>query len=155
MKGQHLSVLKRPTLLMCAGVLLFLLTGCSTSRNEAEPTGSSAGGSIQVFLDDSLWNGSPAVETTADDLMVRISCRGQLLISLPFSESHLITVHQPDGSENTVLMTGSMVRMMDANCSNHDCMEMGEITRDNLDERILGGFIVCLPHDLIVEVRNP
>jgi hypothetical protein len=30
---------------------------------------------------------------------------------------------------------------------------MGEVTRDNLEVRVMGGFIICLPHKISVEVR--
>ena len=35
-----------------------------------------------------------------------------------------------------------------------DCVEMGEVTRENLELRVMGGFIICLPHKLSVEVRG-
>ena len=34
-----------------------------------------------------------------------------------------------------------------------DCVQMGEVTRDNLEVRVMGGFIICLPHKISVEVR--
>ena len=59
----------------------------------------------------------------------------------------------PGGEENTVEMTGEEVRMAVSNCKNQDCVQMGEITRENLEERILGGFIICLPHEIVIEVN--
>ena len=63
-------------------------------------------------------------------------------------------VVQPDGAENIVRLTGDAVFMEEANCQNQDCVQMGEVTADNLELRVLGGFIVCLPHRLSVEVRG-
>ncbi len=170
------SVLKKAGFPVLCGILCFLLAGCGAPEGSGPVPGaavspapgetgagaaqvraeeSAAPSGIQVFLDEELWSGDPGAGVSAEDLTVYITHGGELLISLPFSENHIVTVRQPDGSENTVMLTGSLVRMMDANCSNHDCVDMGEVTRENLAGRILGGFIVCLPHEIIVEVREP
>lgn len=46
------------------------------------------------------------------------------------------------------------VWMESANCTTQDCVHMGEITRENLYIRPMGGFIICLPHGLTVEVHS-
>ena len=125
-----------------------------------EPTAKSGSaesgdGTLRILVDGEAWTGTPEVPEQPEDLMVYIARGPQLLISFPFSEAHLISVIQEDGSENHILMTGELVKMMEANCGNQDCVGMGEVTRENLNERILGGFIVCLPHLLTVEVREP
>ena len=69
-------------------------------------------------------------------------------------EAHVVRVTQPDGAVNEIANTGSAVSMAEANCHNQDCVRMGEVTRDNYELRVMGGFIVCLPHRLSVEVRG-
>ena len=76
------------------------------------------------------------------------------LIDLPFSEPRTVTVRQPDGAENAVAITGDAVCMAHANCENQDCVNMGQVTLDNLETRVMGGFIICLPHRVSVEVRE-
>ena len=153
-----------------AALALFclILSGCSADEaavpaadNASAPADSvtdvPAEGSddtVRVYLDEELFKGNPESAIGQSDYMVYIALGGELLIALPFEENHVVTVLQPDGSENTVMMTGSMVLMMDSNCDNHDCIEMGEVTKENLEERILGGFIICLPHQISVEVRG-
>ena len=44
--------------------------------------------------------------------------------------------------------------MEHADCDNQDCVQMGAVTRDNLELRVMGGFIICLPHKISVEVRE-
>ena len=53
-----------------------------------------------------------------------------------------------------VTLTGAAVYMDHANCDNQDCVNMGEVTLDNLELRVMGGFIICLPHKVSVEVRE-
>ncbi len=123
-------------------------------ENSPAETISPAANGIRILLDEQLWEGPAKLPDTSSDLFVCIARGGELLIALPFEETHLITIEQPDGAWNTIMMTGSLVRMMDANCDNHDCVDMGEVTRENMEERVLGGFIICLPHQLSVEVRG-
>ena len=87
-------------------------------------------------------------------MRVYITCDGQPLLDLPFSEPHSVQILQDDGAENTVAITGNAVYMDHADCENQDCVQMGEVTRDNLELRVMGGFIICLPHKISVEVRD-
>ncbi len=60
----------------------------------------------------------------------------------------------PDGTEaeNVILLTPEGIRMTSANCSNHDCLMQGEVTLENRDERILYNMIICLPHQVVLEL---
>ena len=44
--------------------------------------------------------------------------------------------------------------MEEADCHGQDCVKMEPVTRDNLEMRVMGGFIICLPHRVSVEVRG-
>ncbi len=124
-------------------------TAPETAASDQAPRG------LRILVDGEEWTGSPETPSHPEDLMVYIARGQELLISFPFSEAHLISVIQEDGAENHILMTGTLVKVTEANCGNQDCVGMGEVTRENLNERVLGGFIVCLPHRLTVEVREP
>jgi hypothetical protein len=87
-------------------------------------------------------------------LRVYITCDGRPLLDLPFGEAHSVQIIQDDGSENTVAITEDAVYMEHADCDNQDCVHMGAVTRDNLELRVMGGFIICLPHKISVEVRE-
>ncbi len=133
-----------------AGLLpaLLLLAGCSAPS--AVPVTQTV-----LLLDGQpvqTGSGSAPVENTAS---VRITLDGSLLLALPFQEAHTLLIRQPDGAENTVRLTGDAVWMESATCQNQDCVQMGKITLDNLELRAMGGFIVCLPHRLTVEVCAP
>lgn len=128
--------------------LVLALAGCG--RREQAPQD----GGAHVLLDGERWAGGSLEPEDAGELRVYIALDGEVLIDLPFSQAHTVTVVQPDGSENVVALTGEAVYMQRANCENQDCVDMGEVTPDNLEMRVLGGFIVCLPHRLTVEVRG-
>ena len=137
--------LVRAALIFAAACGCLTLSGCG---RKAEPA-------VQVLLDGQEWDGAPVSPDAEDDLRVYVTLDGAALIDLPFSETHTVTVIQPEVGENTVELTGDSVVMAHADCENQDCVDMGAVTRDNLELRVMGGFIVCLPHRLSVEVRSP
>ena len=108
---------------------------------------------VQVLLDGRLMTEKENSGSGEKDLRVYITLNGEPLLDLAFAESHTVRIIQPDGGENTVTLTGSSVYMTEANCEGQDCVQMGEVSRENLEERVMGGFIICLPHKLSVEVR--
>lgn len=64
---------------------------------------------------------------------------------------------QPDGTQtlNVIHLTPDGVYMEDANCANHDCMGQGEVTLENIPERILGNMIICLPNQVVLQLYTP
>ena len=108
---------------------------------------------VQVLLDGKPMEETESTGSDEKDLRVYITLDGKPLLDLPFAEEHTVRIIQPDGGENTVSLTGSSVYMPEANCDGQDCVQMGEVTRENLEVRVMGGFIICLPHKLSVEVR--
>ena len=127
-------------------LVALLLTGCTAKAPEN-------GVGTRVWLDGAAWDGRP-VSPEAGGARVYITLDGAALIDVPFAEPRTVTVQQPDGSENAVTLTGEAVYMDHANCDNQDCVNMGAVTLDNLEMRVMGGFIVCLPHRVSVEVRE-
>jgi hypothetical protein len=59
-----------------------------------------------------------------------------------------------DGSEavNVIHLTPEGFRMESANCEGQDCVLEGTVTLENREERILWNMIVCLPHQLSLEL---
>ena len=124
-----------------------LLAACACMSEAPEEA------AISVLVDGSPWTPDPSQAQSGSDLRVYITYDGDPLLDLPFAEPHLVRVVQPDGDENVIAVTADAVYMESANCENQDCVHMGEVTRDNLEMRVMGGFIICLPHRISVEVR--
>ena len=63
----------------------------------------------------------------------------------------------PDGTEavNTIHLSPEGVYMEDSTCPNHDCVQQGEVTLDNMRDRILGNMIICLPNQVILALYTP
>ena len=63
----------------------------------------------------------------------------------------------PDGTEteNLLHLSPEGMYMEDANCANHDCMDQGEVTLENREERILGNMIICLPNQVMLQLFTP
>ena len=108
---------------------------------------------IRVLVDGRALSSPSVSPEKTDDLRVYLTLDGKEIASLPFSEPHTVQVLQENGDENTLRITGTSVRMEHANCDGQDCVKMEEVTRDNLETRVMFGMIICLPHRLSVEVR--
>lgn len=127
-----------PAALLCA---LLLLTACAPDSRTAELT-----------LDGKAPEAVTLQPDSDDPLRLRVTWDGETLLDLPFGQAHEISVQTPGGGENRIRMTGQSAFMESANCENQDCVHMGEVNYDNWEMRVMGGFIVCLPHKVSVEV---
>jgi len=131
--------------LLAALLLLAASTACASVRSDL---------GITVLVDGAVCEDEVVSPDSGDDLRVRITINGYLLIDLPFSQPHAVTVRLINNEENVVQITGEKVYMESSTCDNQDCVMMGEVTRDNLEMRVLGGYIICLPHLISVEVYS-
>ncbi len=63
----------------------------------------------------------------------------------------------PDGTQalNVIHLTPDGVYMEDSTCKNHDCVGQGEVTLENISERILGNMIICLPNQVVLQLYTP
>ena len=144
MKRLFPGTFRRTLLALVAVCLIPAMAGCR-AKQHSEPS---------VLLDGSAWEGGSYSPESPDSLRVYVTWDGKALIDLPFGEVHSVTVKTPEGGENAVSLTGESVFMAHADCENQDCVQMGEVTRDNYEMRVMGGFIICLPHRVSVEVRE-
>lgn len=78
------------------------------------------------------------------------------LLPLPVEGEYTRTIRQvmADGTEavNVLHLTANGVWMEDSNCEGHDCILEGEVTLENREERVLWNMIICLPHQLSLEL---
>lgn len=59
------------------------------------------------------------------------------------------------GAENKIHVTAESIQMSSANCDNQDCVEQGEVSLSNREERLLGNMIICLPNNVTLELLTP
>ena len=85
----------------------------------------------------------PASETAVAEVAVN----GTVIGRYSLSEARTLTVPDEDGGYNTLVFENGTVRMQDADCPDRLCVRQGEISR-------LGEAIVCLPHGLVITVRQ-
>ena len=116
-------------------------------------SGPAAGSGAALWIDGREAEAEAAAAPAPGGAQVVITLDGKEIAQLPFGEEHEIRIRQEDG-ENIIRMTRDAVRMEAADCPGGDCLQMGEVTLENLETRVMGGFIICLPHRLSVEVRD-
>lgn len=74
---------------------------------------------------------------------------------IPLNEENSFKVKQKDGSENTVHIGKNSFYMESSNCDNQNCVGEGEVTLENRDSRILYNMVICLPHQISLELLTP
>ena len=83
----------------------------------------------------------------------------QGFLPLPEKEDYLFPLTQTfeDGTtwENVIHVTPEGFYMESSNCEGHDCIEEGEVTLENRENRILWNMVVCLPHQITLELLTP
>ena len=132
-----------------AAMLGALLAACLAMTGCA----SRPAGNAEIRVDGQIRQNGQAVRGPEGSLRVLFTIDGETLLELPFGEEHTVAIRQADGCENIIRMTGEAVYMESATCKNQDCVHMGEITQENLELRAMGGFIVCLPQKVTIEVK--
>ncbi len=144
---------RKPALWIACGLTaLALITGgilLLTRGNSGKPPE----GGIRLLLDGAEITETVTDPEGGDGLRVIVTADGEEKANLPFGTEHTLQVIRDNG-KNTVRMTKNAVYMEEADCRGQDCVKMEPVTRDNLEMRVMGGFIICLPHRVSVEVRG-
>ena len=91
---------------------------------------------------------------------ILVQCAGIAgFLALPEAgeKTQVILQRLDDGTEwrNVIRMTPEGFCMTEANCEGHDCIEEGEVTLANRQERILENMVLCLPHQLMLNLYSP
>ena len=77
-------------------------------------------------------------------------------LALPTAGEEIRTIRQKldDGSEwlNVIRMTPEGFCMVEADCEGHDCIAEGEVTLENMKDRLLWNMVICAPHRLTLSL---
>lgn len=91
--------------------------------------------------------------SNAKKAFVEITLQGQVYKVVPINgEEQLITIEQSNGSVNDIKITADGAYMEHSTCSNQDCVQQGTVTLNNYATRVLGGWIICLPNQVSIEL---
>ncbi|MFA9422344.1 MAG: NusG domain II-containing protein [Sedimentibacter sp.] len=82
---------------------------------------------------------------------VVISVNGEIYKTVSLSDPQIVVIEN-NGHHNEIEITEEGVRMLASNCDNQVCVMQGEATLENIDNRLMGGWIVCLPHQISIEL---
>ncbi len=133
-------------LALCLCVALVMI-GCDTgSLNAVSPSPEQTSADAETPAPSAVFTPYQPTEP-----MVAITVGDQPYDIVPFLQEKVITVDQGGGKVNEVELTGKAVRMRASTCDNQDCVHQGDITLDNYEERVLMGWIICLPNQVSIE----
>ena len=144
---------RRTAMWIACGMLVLALAAGGVLLLKSRNGGNAPEGGITLLLDGAEMTDPVLDPEAGDGLRVIVTVDGNEIANLPFGTEHTLQVIQGGGT-NTLRITADSVYMEEADCHGQDCVKMEPVTRDNLEMRVMGGFIICLPHRLSVEVRG-
>ncbi len=90
-------------------------------------------------------------EYDAESYLVVTTANG-VHMPIPLSEENELRLTQADGSENVIHIDKNSFYMASSNCDNQVCVHEGEVTLENRDTRVMLNMVICLPHNLKLEL---
>ena len=132
-------------LVICAAVLLaagFINTKPATLpevTNTVEPA-------PELSADANMPRGYILAQKNGDGGWIPLSTGEDLVVS--------ISDENDPGIKNVLRITQNGFKMESSTCDNQDCVDQGEVTLENMSERVLMNMVICLPHQLSVELYS-
>jgi len=99
-------------------------------------------------------DGQPAEEIPVSAYLV-VSVQGVLYEPLPLAGEGSFTIKQDENTTNTIHVTPDSVWMEHSTCDNQDCVDQGTVSLENMNSRVLGNMIICLPNEVVLELHTP
>ena len=93
--------------------------------------------------------------SNAADSYLLVTTTNNTYFPIPLNGENSFRITQADGSENVIHIGKNSFYMESSNCDNQNCVEEGEVTLENKDTRILFNMVICLPHQLYLELLTP
>ena len=135
-----------------------------------EPTATSIPATEAPATDTSA-TAAPAAETDHPDQATEkpaekqaaASPRGWLVITVddkvyqpyPLTKTGDYTINQKKkNAKNVIHVTEDSIQMASSTCDNQVCVYEGVVTLENKESRILGGYIVCLPNGVTLQLLD-
>ena len=154
MKKKDLNLI----LAMACLALVLLLVGLGSRPGGGETGGEAEGpdmGAESPYSEETLAAVRSFFEEYPAESYLIVKTAGGVYLPIPLNSDNAFTVKQSDGSENTVHIGKNSFYMESSNCKNQNCVEQGEVTLENRDTRALMNLVICLPHNLSLELLTP
>ena len=88
-----------------------------------------------------------------EDLFLLVGVGNRRYEPILLDQESEFTIHQEEeAKQNTVSITQSSVHMLSSTCDNQNCVQQGVVTAENMERRLLGNMIVCLPNQVVLEL---
>ena len=81
-----------------------------------------------------------------------VNTGGSAYSPIPLNGDNAFRIAQQDGSENVIHIGENSFYMESSNCKNQNCVGQGEVTLENRESRPLFNMVICLPHNLSLEL---
>jgi hypothetical protein len=156
--------MKKKDALLILGIAVFALVLLLAGRPQrSAPASSPAVPAEETAAPAAEKVGSDPAEAAVAQFFEEFPAEAYLLMTtgkgtyapIPLNEENAFSVTQEDGSVNVVHVGKNSFYMESSNCENQNCVQQGEVTLDNREERILFNMIICLPHNLRLELLTP
>lgn len=134
--------------------LLLLLYGYM-SRGKAEPvpapveTAETSAGAYSDFARESV---RAYFEEYPAESYLLVTTENSVYSPIPLNADNAFRIARQDGGENMICIGKNSFYMESSNCDNQNCVQQGEVTLDNREERLLFNMVICLPHELQLEL---
>lgn len=70
------------------------------------------------------------------------------------NEPKIIVIDQGNGKINKVYISKEEIYMLESSCKNQLCVKQGKMMPGKIKNRAMGNYIICLPHELTVELET-
>lgn len=79
---------------------------------------------------------------------------GEQFKLVPLNQEGKLRLRQSDDMENVIAIGKNCFHMDSSTCENQDCVQQGEVTLENREERVLFNWVVCLPNQVMLELLS-
>lgn len=93
---------------------------------------------------------SPTPDPVSPTAKIKVGSYVYKEVSL--DEDQIIEINQGSNIINHVEVKDGAINMLDSTCPDQQCVDQGEITAENYEERVLRNWIICLPNQVTIEL---
>ncbi len=157
MRNRNIMVLLGAMLLIVAVLLLSLIPQGKreiTVGATVVPAATQAPSASPEAAQETADTGTAETQTPANAYLL-VTVAGTVYEPVALCDEGEYTLRRGDEYENVIHVTPDSIYMKSSSCDNQDCVLQGTVTLENMDERVLGNMIICLPNEVTLELHTP